>query len=91
MPMENQNTPTVFESVAVAVVIVMYFCLGMYGYLLLAHFGFLIFSAWALFQKRRRIMAARRTFCLLGSIVFYCQSTGNGTFQPQIRNFQRES
>lgn len=59
--MENQSTPTVFESVAVAVVIVMYFCLGMYGYLLLAHCGFLIYSAWALFQKRRRIIAARRT------------------------------
>ena len=59
--MEDQNTPTIFETVAVAVVMVMYLYLGMHGYLLLAHCGFLIYSAWALFQKRKRIIAARRT------------------------------
>ena len=61
MPMENQSTPTVFETIAVIAVVVMYFYLGMHGYLLLAHCGFLIFSAWALFKKRKRIIAARRT------------------------------
>ena len=59
--MENQSTPTVFETIAVIAVVVMYFYLGMHGYLLLAHCGFLIFSAWALFKKRKRIIAARRT------------------------------
>ena len=37
--MENQSTPTVFETIAVIAVIVMYFYLGMHGYLLLAHLG----------------------------------------------------
>ena len=80
--MENQSTPTVFESVAVAVVIVMYFCLGMYGYLLLAHCGFLIYSAWALFQKPP-ISPARAV--KKPPAGFFCLR--NGRFSPAKRFF----
>jgi len=53
---KNQDTPTIFGTIAVIVVMVMYYYFSLRGNLFLAHCGFLIFSAWALFKKRKRIL-----------------------------------
>ncbi|WP_156300651.1 hypothetical protein [Neisseria sp. 74A18] len=53
---EYQNAPTLCESIAIILVLILYYYFSMNGNIVFAHCGFLIFSVWTFFQKRKQII-----------------------------------
>lgn len=65
---QHQNIPTLFESIAIISVLVLYYYFGINGNIILAHCGFLIFSAWAFWRKRKQVIFQIRR--ALGLFIF---------------------
>ena len=53
---KRQNVPTLFESIVIISVLILYYCFSINGHIILAHCGFLIFSAYAFFKQRKQMV-----------------------------------
>lgn len=53
---KRQNVPTLFESIVIISVLILYYCFSINGHIILAHCGFLIYSAYAFFKQRKQMI-----------------------------------
>lgn len=70
---EYQNAPTLCESIAIILVLILYYYFSMNGNIVFAHCGFLIFSVWTFFKNVSKLFlkfAAKPAINLFFSLYF---------------------